>query len=602
MNSIWNKNIELFSRRFPSLAQSLNLSDTEEPDFDFWEVVPSKSQTLTARENGIFLHSAYNPLREAESQVKAAKNDEIWSVLFCGIGLGYSAVKWAELYPDDTIIIAEPAPDYFFAALKYNDFSALFSHKKLILALQAGTEQITGLVENSGGFNHTAIIENKAHSLHAQDYYSALLALIERNRKKEQINTATLEKFSKLWLKNSCRNIRSFAKLDGVKLYENKCPETLPALLISAGPTLSNVLPHLKELKKRCILVAVDTALRACLKAGTEPDFIVLTDPQYYAYRHIAGLKSPSSVLITESAAWPDVYRFSCRKIVLTSSLFPLGQYFEQKLGSKGTLGAGGSVSTTAWDFARLTGAKTIYCAGLDLGYPKLQSHIRGSLFEEKAHQNANRKNPSEKSLSTSLFAANSMTAKDYDGNLIFTDDKMKMFAWWFESKAQQYSNIQCYSLSSQSLAIPGFSFSSLESLLQQKEGLQERNSFFEAEKTSVSPASEKAFNLALEELKSGFESLYASAKKGYKIAETALNAVTPAKYIQELNLLDKEIMQSEFKEAASLVFPSENKLASMFSETAMPEDQTKVMFIKSRIIYRELMNGIRLYQTNLFE
>ena len=107
MNSIWNKNIELFSRRFPSLAQSLNLSDTEEPDFDFWEVVPSKSQTLTARENGIFLHSAYNPLREAESQVKAAKNDEIWSVLFCRIGLGYSAVKWAELYPDDTIIIAE---------------------------------------------------------------------------------------------------------------------------------------------------------------------------------------------------------------------------------------------------------------------------------------------------------------------------------------------------------------------------------------------------------------------------------------------------------------------------------------------------------------
>ncbi len=606
MNSFWNKNIKSFALRFPVLAEQLKLQQIPEPDYSFLEVFPSKSGALTAKENSLALHSLYNPQREAETTVSGSATSEVWTAVFFSMGLGWTPLKWAEMHPDHTIIIIEPVLDYFFASLKYMDLTSLFTHPKVILALQAGTEEVTGLLESQGGYSHCAFIENKAQAGHAADYFASLRALIERNKKKTQINNWTLEKFSRLWLKNSCRNIKEFWKLDGVNIYKDKCPENLPVVLICAGPTLKDVLPHLKVLKNKAILIAVDTALHSCLNAGVEPDFIVLADPQYYAWRHIAGLKSPSSVLITESAAYPSVYRFECRKIVLCSSLFPLGQYFEQKLGTKGKLGAGGSVSTTAWDFARLIGAKSIYCAGLDLGYPKLESHIRGSLFEEKAHLKASRTSPSEKTLSGSLFAANSKSAVDYNGNQIFTDDKMTMFAWWFESKAQQFSNIKCYSLSSMSLAIPGYSFISPENLLKQNDAENLKKTFFASEtlldSENYKAVSKDQFDKVYNQLLLGFEQLYDTAKKGLTLAEKGFS--TPENKCSDLILnlqkIDAQIIQSEFKEAASLVFPTEAKLNKLFKDTVFPTSETKAMFLRSKIIYQELMKGIRLYQKNL--
>ena len=98
---------------------------------------------------------------------------------------------------------------------------------------------------------------------------------------------------------------------------------------------------NLAEIKKRCLLICVDTALRACLRVGVQPDFIVLVDPQYWNIRHLDNCAAPDSVLITELAAYPAVFRFRCREIVLCSSLYPVGAYFERICGTKGALGAG---------------------------------------------------------------------------------------------------------------------------------------------------------------------------------------------------------------------------------------------------------------------
>ncbi len=622
MNSFWNKNLELFKKRFAPLFEQLKehykldsaLSDIQN-SFNFWAIEQSKSGELTAKENSLYLHSAYAPLREAQSIFKANKTPKTECALFLSMGLGYAPLFWAQNAPDDTIIIVEPEPLYFFAALNFVDFSSLFNHKKLILLLNADISVLPSLVESSGGFFHTAVIENKAQTNHAKEYFSLLNNLIERNRQKEKINSATLEKFSKLWLKNSCRNLKAFAMLDGVNIYKDKCPQNLPCLLVSAGPSLSEILAVLSELKKRCLVVAVDTALRALLKAGVEPDFIVLTDPQYYAFCHIAGLKSPSSILITESAAWPAVYRFKCKKIVLTSSLFPLGKYFEKRLGQKGELGAGGSVSTTAWDFCRLIGTKKIYCAGLDLGYPKLESHIRGSLFEEKAHRQSFRLKPSEQILSTSLFHANTTKALDYDGNEIFTDDKMKMFAWWFESQNQKYTQIESFSLCKKSLAIPGFKYKNVEEILIEEEKLKERELFFNSQNATDKDAQiqniqnkEKNFIQTLNTFLGGLNSLEASAQNAVEVCQKILLTKNPqneelTKAVFILAQTDKALKSSSLLEIAGLVFPTEAHLEKLFLQQESKTDksslagQTKTIFLRSKIIYEELLKAVKMYK-----
>ena len=572
-----------------------------EPPAPSFEVAPSKSGDLTAFAHGRALHSRYNPERESQQLVSSNRTEGTYSAAFFGFGLGYAPVSWAKAFPSDALIIIEPDPAHFFFALSILDWTPVFSVRDCVLALGAAPSEVCALIEKFGGFDHCRIIANASQMAHASDYFSELAATIEKSRKKAKVNSFTLEKFSHLWLRNSCRNLEYFPLLSGITRFENRCPARVPALVLAAGPTLEEILPHLAELKKRTIIIAVDTALRACLKAGVEPDFIVLVDPQYWAYRHLAGLSAPSSILITESAAYPSVYRFVCKEIVQCASLFPLGKYFEKRLGTKGVLEAGGSVSTSAWDFARYIGSRRIFFSGLDLGYPSLQTHIRGSTFEEKMHATSRRTSPAETSGIASLFGANMKIEKDYAGRTILTDDRMTLFAWWFSNTQSLYPQIKTSVLSDKSLAIEGFSVASLEEVLALPPAQKEREAFLSITDSPESKAAfQKRFAQVKEELLSGFESLYQSARTAVSLCEQALAKRTNAQFtssaIASLEKIDSDILHSELKEATALVFPTERKLEELFASASISSDPMTAMFQRSKIIYRELQKGITEY------
>lgn len=608
-------------QRFPELARIYGLNSENdipgtipEDSVAPYSMFPAKNGSLTAKENGKQLHSLYNPEKEAEQAVSSARSGipDAYTNVFFSFGLGYAPLYAAKQFPDDALVIVEDDARYFFTALSAVDWTPVFSVRNCIIALGAEPQTVVSLIEQCGGYNHCAFVENHAQTEHAKDYFSTLRTILHRNRQKQQINTATLEKFSKLWLRNSCRNLHFLAELDGIGGYKNRCPKSLPFVILAAGPTLAETLPFLSELKKRAVLVAVDTSLGACLRAGVEPDFIILSDPQYYAYRHIAGLSAPTSILITESAAYPATFRFNCKKIMLYSSLFPLGKYVESKIGEKGTLAAGGSVSTSAWDFARYAGAADIYVSGLDLGYPRLQTHIKGATFEEKIHTLSTRLVPAEKQGVDALLGAGAVSAEDYSGGTILTDGKMKMFAWWFESKAEEFKDsVNTYSLSEQSLKIPGIKTARLSAILSTPEKNNERRQFlFEADKlystTAESSAQRtEAFRAALKELSDGLNDLYETAKNGLAIAEKAIaapiNETSKSGFFsRELEKIDAAILHSEFKDIASLVFPTEDILSRQFERIPDNSEAQKRTFQKSRIIYTALIESIDSYKNQL--
>ena len=80
MNSIWNKNRDLFKTRFPALAGMLadTIAAFEGGSQDALplRVEAAKNGSPTASEGGTMLHSKYNPEREAEQAVSAFKEDE----------------------------------------------------------------------------------------------------------------------------------------------------------------------------------------------------------------------------------------------------------------------------------------------------------------------------------------------------------------------------------------------------------------------------------------------------------------------------------------------------------------------------------------------
>ncbi|MCQ2596664.1 MAG: DUF115 domain-containing protein [Treponema sp.] len=478
MNSIWNKNLQAFQKRFPSLfdlyktqisfiSDSLKFIETEndsdfasavEKLFPFWKLEKARNGNWTASENGVWLHSKYRPEAAAPQNQKDDSETDSKVSVFMGCGLGYSFIAHCSENPKDNIVLLEPDPAHFFAALTVLDWATVFQVQKLVVALACPPDQLVPLCQSLGGQScRIDYVLNPAFVKHDEAYFGTVKSILDRNYSKNRINENTLKKFGKLWERNARRNAVYAKNCDGVETFRNRFAEDdRPWLLVAAGPSLEKVLPRLPELSKKCITICVDTALRAFLKQGIEPDFIVLTDPQFWAYMHIAGLKSPSSILIADAVSYPAVFRFPCKKILMSFSPFPLSEDLKKPFVGKGTLESGGSVATVAWSFAVLAGARKIYTAGLDLSFPKNQTHIKGSTFEQAVHRISTKTSTGERRTADVLFGADISVAKDYNGNDVLTDSRMKMFAWWFESKIAATPGVETFTLCQSSMCIPG--------------------------------------------------------------------------------------------------------------------------------------------------
>lgn len=626
MISIWNKNRSLFKNRFPALYELLSpnippfffeAAENHEiskdsflkilnEQFPFYEFRFAKNGELTASEHSLAIHSAYNPRREAEKTAEQNEGLQKDILLFAGIGLGYVPQAFAKKIPYKTFVIVEPDARYFFAALTCLDFSDIFKIERLFFIIGASAEQAAALVENAGGFENAHVFLTNAHIFHAKTYFEKFFAIETQNAQKAQANTNTLERFGTLWLKNSVRNLQEMQKRCGANIFfgEAKSAEnnsSIPSVILAAGPSLQNVLPHLAHIKERGIVIALDTSLRAILRAGVEPDFIVLTDPQFWAAQHIAGLSSPSSILVVESAVYPSVFRFKCRKKILISSLFPLGKFIEARLGKKGELSSGGSVATTAWEFARAIGSETIFFAGLDLGFPHKKTHVKGSTFEEAAHTFSTRTSPAESALCRILFSAKNHIARDYDGNKIITDERMKLFASWFENKiasiSQEKRHARTYTFSRDGLFINGIDFYPLEQFLALPHITAQKKAFFERAEKKNSAYEETEFRAVLETMKTQFEELKTNSERAKAICNDILCGDPRARtLLSELDLIDKHIMSSNAKNVAALVFPTQRRLDEIFAKTEIPGDALLANAQKSLVVYSELLNAIDLY------
>lgn len=459
-----------------------NLNNIEEFNkyFSFWELSQAKNGEVTGvqktGQGQLQLHSGYNPSREAESAFK--NQTEKSQLIFLGIGLGYHVIKAASLINGENplykkLVIIENDPGYFFAALCLLDWTEVFKIEQLVFAIGCPVENLTQLIEttehiNLGneGLSDSHIFTLPSFTAHNQPYFDDVIRLIERNKTKNQINKATYNKFAKLWTRNSHQNLEFIEKAGKIN---QLIPDNFSKdfLLVAAGPSLQNILPYVKELKEKMVVVCVETALWALLKQGVQPDFIVLTDPQYWAYRHIAALTAPESVLVAPLSVHPAVFRFNCKAKLLCTDMFTVSQFFEKKTAVFGDLGAGGSVASSAWNLCYYLGAKNIYIAGLDLSYPEKQTHIKGSSAEQTFHSIANRIKNLDKLSVSSMFSANPEYGISYEGKQVLTDTRMKMFAWWFESRIAGCPEVKTWSLCKASMKVPGIEYVCVKDALQ---------------------------------------------------------------------------------------------------------------------------------------
>jgi hypothetical protein len=578
----WEINSRILRERYPRLLEEI-LQDTNNIEDIKIEKASTGVPTMLAK--GLYVHSPRDPEREGRRLAEAflAENNRQNTVVILGFGLGYTAQAFTEIVPKKPVVIVEKNPALLRKAFELRNLESLLSGADIAFVLSGeGVYQALSYFHRDERKRHAPyILHNRTLTGIDEQWYSAVENRIKAWVMQDDVNNATLNKFGKRWIRNIMQNMKAIRDLPGISALSGLAQQPgmpdLPVFLAAAGPGLDSIAVLLPEIRKRCIIIAVDTSLRFFSENNVDPDFVLVVDPQFHNSRHLDRCAYANTRLIAESAVYPPVLRLPFRSINLCGSLFPMGKFIEERVDTKGPLGTGGSVATSAWDFSRMLGARQIWIAGLDLAFPGLKTHYHGAYFEQKALAECKRLHPAETWLLHNLrsgipFKAPSFTdGTSHLGGQVLTDRRLSLYASWFERNFHLSPNIKNYSLSPGGFAISGLEPANQEAFLalpRLREEIDRRleavflridADFFGAEETQRRI---ERFGKAVNQLHSGLEKIKSACKRGEKIASNALRQNSSPKEQEKtllaLDVINNIITGSEVKEIAGFLFPAE--------------------------------------------
>jgi hypothetical protein len=583
--SFWENNSKVLINQYPGLLEDITRLDAAEgalvqgalaPDDIKIFSTPTGDPSLCVK--GINIHSGRDPAREGFRLAQTASGGG--PVVVLGFGLGYAAEKAAD--SGQPIIIVEKHRELLVKALETRDLSGFLSKNRIIFVIGGNGEGITNALSIAEGLSSSeksepAVIRNRALIDFDKEWYGVVEEKLRTYSMKDDVNSATLKRFGRRWVRNLSRNISAIRDYAGISRLAGLAAgvtagvtDGVPVFLAAAGPSLDKVLPFLHEIHKRCVTVAVDTSFRFFTDNGIQPDFVLVVDPQFWNSRHLDRCPCGRTALIAESAVYPPVMRLPFKHIFLCGSLFPLGSFVEKQVDQKGPLGAGGSVSTTAWDFARTLGSNEIWIAGLDLAFPCLKTHFRGAVFETRANAASSRFSPAETWVVRALRDGFPFNAPCVSGGQVLTDRRLSLYAAWFENRFRMHGEVKNSSVFQDGLAIEGIQPSNAETLLSLPERRSEIDRRLEAAFSQIendfnNPTEKQKraerYEKAVSALVRGLESVRISARKGAEITSKALKGNSDSarqnKILKELDEIMRRIADSEVKEVAGFLFPS---------------------------------------------
>ena len=248
-----------------------------------------------------------------------------------------------------------------------------------------------------------------------------------------EVGNSTLLRFGKIWTKNFFRNMHRYFKSQKLIPYLGWASQK-PAIIVAAGPSLEAALPFLQKQHNQAILIACDTALPMLLQAQINPDFVVTVDPQEKNSLYLRYSANKDHILIADPAIHDSTFEgYKDQNIILMDSVFPLYAPFERFWGHCGLLASGGSVSTSAFDFARKTGADPIIMVGQDLSFTKKKTYSSGNVLSEFSRTTHHRLNSFHALQAKATHTDHSQYIKGrLPNSTVYVDSRFMLYRDWF--------------------------------------------------------------------------------------------------------------------------------------------------------------------------
>jgi hypothetical protein len=374
MNSFYKKNISALNAQWPMLV---SLSDTIA---DSVEVLSTKTGDVTVRYGDLLIHSAYDPMKEAD---KFARDIQPGSfVCLYGFGLGYHARALLEkIGPKGKLLVIELNPDLLSAAMILKDQTELLSDRRLHLIFgveeaivsKAISEQMEAWADT---FNAPPEVLFHSPSFKCiPDRFPSLTNALEVMLMERRFPAVLgdLENQNYLLNQEIIRQSPGINSLAGTHRGQ-------PGILVSAGPSLDDLLPHLKRFSDTAVIGCVDTALPILTRQGIFPHYVFTLDPQEESFRYFQeNLVCPFKLIFTPTAHPKIMSYFQGKKFVVFKEGHSLYKNQEAQMQEKGVTQAGGSVSCLGLDSLIRLGCDPVFLAGQDCAYSGRRTYSRYS-------------------------------------------------------------------------------------------------------------------------------------------------------------------------------------------------------------------------------
>lgn len=432
--SYFETNVTLLSAKQPELAKQLSHINSLHV-----KVVASASGLPTATFEGeskqISLHSRYNPLREAHQQLKKQDCTEVDYFILLGFGLGYLLDALIEKFanPANHYFIVESDLEILRAAFEARDLSHLLAGHNIYFAWPPSGPELAAQWQ----INFDPVLANK--SIFLSHLPSAALnpplfrsaaEIIESQIFQTFTDINTLVAQSQTFLNNFVENFPKASKAPGIVSLTGLFAE-VPAIIVSAGPSLDKNVHELRGCEDRALILSTDTALKPLLSSGIDPHFVLTGDPSLANYLHLKDAPTKEAILVAEATSYPSVFdEFAGRTASCSydqSSLKSLSSLLEHK----GTLKVWGSVATIALDFALLLGCNPIIFIGQDLAHTDGRIYCSGIYFEKDWFQGITDPDGYQKQLKHLRSQRVTTMVEDIFGRPTESSDKLTAYWNW---------------------------------------------------------------------------------------------------------------------------------------------------------------------------
>lgn len=325
------------------------------------------------------MHSAYDPIREAERWVEAVQVPEPTNLIVLGMGLGYHLLMLLRNKHDDIrfLFVVEQDPRLMKLALTAIDLRPLIT--------RSGTQWLIGLepgeIPDAIGEKRTDIILHNCRILQldaairlAPRYYTAAREEIINSLNYDEVNLRTT------FINQGRNQFNIFMNIPAISCGFWPCGceglmAGLPAIVAAAGPSLDKNIERLRDIGDRAALIIVDTAQNSFRKRGIAPHAVVTGDPTPLNFSHFESVDDLGEAFL---AFHPECNRQITQKFLRHPYLLPLfdnqsallNRLFDTE-NQTGQCIRAMNVGHIAFNFARLLGCDPIILTGFDFAFAK---------------------------------------------------------------------------------------------------------------------------------------------------------------------------------------------------------------------------------------